>query len=107
MRLQEASGRVDRSNRHQPAEAKLMMAESLMSVFSHCMATRLNRFSLPIAGSMRACSLSGRFGKTSSVPGVFAAWDDRGDAARGCRGPVGFADIFLVRHLRSPGGLWQ
>jgi hypothetical protein len=45
-------------------QAKLMMAEQLMSVFSQYMATRLNRLRLPIACSMRARSLYRRLGKS-------------------------------------------
>lgn len=43
--------------------AKLTIASKLTAVFSHLMATRLKRFSLPIACSTRARALYKTFGK--------------------------------------------
>lgn len=44
-------------------QAKLTMASKLAAVFSHLIATRLKRFSLPIACSIRARALYKTFGK--------------------------------------------
>jgi hypothetical protein len=109
-------------------QAKLTIASKLTAVFSHLMATRLKRFSLPIACSTRARALYRTFGKNFGLPFtlerygitgtmprsrqaarfVFESYPLSVSAARGLMsGPIPSEQISCVLSLTSPPVRWN
>jgi hypothetical protein len=109
-------------------QAELTLATKLAAVFSHLSATRLNRFSLPIACSILARALHKTFGKnfglsltlarygiTSTIPRsrqatrfAFESYRLSVSAARGwMSGPIPSEHINCVLSLTSPLVRWK
>ena len=109
-------------------QAKLTIASKLAAVFSHLSATRLNRFSLPIACSILARALYKTFGKnfglsltlerygiTGTIPRArqaarfaFESYPLSVSAARGrISGPIPSEHINCVLSLTSPPVRWN